>query len=68
MYIKNLERLGNEMELNRNLELKLDQLDPQNRDLLKLLLLEIENGSYNTYIEDKVRTEIREIVAAEVLK
>lgn len=68
MYIKNLERLGNEMELNRNLELKLDQLEPQNRDLLKLLLLEIENGSYNTYIEDKVRTEIREIVAAEVLK
>lgn len=56
------------MELNRNLELKLNQLDPQNRDLLKLLLLEVENGSYNTYIEEKVRTEIREIVAAEVLK
>lgn len=56
------------MELNRNLEIKLNQLNTQNRDLLKMLLLEIENGTYKTYIEEKIRTEIREIVAAEVLK
>lgn len=56
------------MELNRNLELKLEQLDMRNKDLLKMLLLEVENGAYNTYIEDKIRTEIREIVAAEVLR
>lgn len=56
------------MEINRSLESKLNQLSSRNRDLLLLLLNEIENGSYATYIEDKMRTEIREIVAAEVKK
>lgn len=56
------------MEINRNLENKLNQLSSRNRDLLLLLLNEIENGSYSSYIEEKLRTEIREIVAAEVKK
>lgn len=55
------------MELNRNLEQRLNQLEPRNRQLLKVLLLELETGGPNIYIEEKIRTEIREIVAAEVL-
>lgn len=58
----------NNMELNKNLEQKLDQLLPRNRDLLKILLLEVENGSYSNYIEEKIRNEVREVVAAEVSK
>ena len=68
MYIKNSRRQSLKMEINRNLENKLNQLSSRNRDLLLLLLNEIENGSYSSYIEEKLRTEIREIVAAEVKK
>jgi len=54
------------MEINRNLEARLDELNPRNRDLLKFLLTEIENGSYQNYIEEKIRTEVRELVAEEI--
>ncbi|MBU0903575.1 MAG: hypothetical protein KKF57_00145 [Firmicutes bacterium] len=56
------------MEINKNLEARLNELEPRNRDLLMILLNEIEKGSYHTYIEDKIRNEVREIVAEEINK
>lgn len=53
------------MEINKNLEAKLGQLSTINNDLLRILLNEIEKGSSTLNIEEKMRNEIREIVAGE---
>ncbi|MBZ5482403.1 MULTISPECIES: hypothetical protein [Priestia] len=54
--------------LNKELQLRLDQLEHPNKELLKKLLVDIEQISYKDEVRNNLRNRIREIVTMEMRK
>jgi hypothetical protein len=54
--------------LNKELQSRLDQLEHPNKELLKKLLVDIEQISYKDEIRNNLRNHIREIVTMEMRK
>ncbi|WP_394530399.1 hypothetical protein [Priestia aryabhattai] len=54
--------------LNKELQSRLDQLEQPNKELLKKLLVDIEQITYKDEVRNNLRNHIREIVTVEMRK